>query len=244
MIIAVKMRNVVLCTAGAALLVALTVGVGITSAAGIWAGRPPRRLPVYSVQTDERLAALTFDVCGPRGDIGRITEILQESGTPATFFVTGFWAEGNSETLRGLSQAGHEIGTHGNTHINMARLSSGIIGLELEVSARAISGVTGVRPELFRPPDGGYSDNLITVAEQLGFMTLMGDIDAGAAGGSPEQIAVNVLSRIGKGSIIILKSDSAAAVASLPLIIEGARNMGFGFVSAGKLAGLSGADTV
>ena len=234
-IIAVKLRNVIITVTVAAALIALAAVVGATSASGIWMGRTPRRQAVYSAQSEDRRAALTFDICGTASDAGAVLEVLKRFDTPATFFVTGLWAERNQDGLRSLSDAGMEIGTHGNTHIDMSRLSSNIIGLELETSARAISGVTGAQVELFRPPGGRYSNSLIRTAASLGFLTLMGDVAAAASENSSEQIAVNVLSNIQKGSIIILRLDSAAAAASLPLIIEGARNMGFELTTAGRL---------
>ena len=48
-----------------------------------------RELPIYSVETDEKKVALTFDAAWGNEDTKKILEILAKHNVHATFFMTG-----------------------------------------------------------------------------------------------------------------------------------------------------------
>ena len=52
----------------------------------------------------------------------RLLDLLEESGTRATFFVLGYAAERHPDLIREIHQRGHEIGTHGYGHQFVYRL--------------------------------------------------------------------------------------------------------------------------
>ena len=55
-----------------------------------------REIPVYSVDTEENLTALTFDCAWGADDIPQILDTLKEADVKATFFMVGQWAEKES----------------------------------------------------------------------------------------------------------------------------------------------------
>lgn len=75
--------------AGICLLMALTAFH--EDMAGVFASK--REIPVYSVETDENLAALTFDCAWGADDIPQILDTLKKVDVRATFFMVGQWAE-------------------------------------------------------------------------------------------------------------------------------------------------------
>ena len=129
-----------------------------------------------------------------------------------------------------------EIGTHSNTHPDMAKMSAQDIKLELETSMSLIHDVTGKSVELFRPPFGSYSDTLISTAEALGLYTIQWDVDTlDWKGLSAGDIATRVLDRVQCGSIVLMHNDGEHTLEALPLVLEGLKNKGFTCVTIGDL---------
>ncbi len=220
-----------------ALAVALALGVNHTNAAGVYMGKTTRKLPIYSVETDEKVVALSFDASWGATRTPQILSTVKSYGVCANFFAVGFWAEKYSEELKALSDSGvFEIGTHSNTHPSMSKLSRSKINLELTDSVRIIENITGKKVELFRPPFGDYNDTLIEEAQGLGLYTIQWDVDSlDWKGLSASEIASRVLSRVKNGSIILMHNDGEHTVEALPLIIEGLKNKGYTFTTIGKL---------
>ena len=53
-----------------------------------------KELPIYSVETEKKQVALTFDAVEGNGDTAQILETLKRHDVHATFFLTGGWAAG------------------------------------------------------------------------------------------------------------------------------------------------------
>ena len=68
-----------------------------------------RLLPIYSVETDKKVVALTFDCAWGADDISSIIEILETNEVKATFFTVGDWVKKYPDSVKALSDAGMEI---------------------------------------------------------------------------------------------------------------------------------------
>jgi len=90
---------------------------------------------------------------------------LQE---PATYFVTGKFAETFPETVRNLSLRG-TIGSHSYEHLRMKDLEIERVREDLLASSRAIEAATGTAPVWFRAPFLEFSEPLLKTAAELGF---------------------------------------------------------------------------
>ncbi len=66
-------------------------------------------LPIYSVETDKKQVALTFDCAWGADDIVSIIETLNNNNVKATFFTVGDWVVKNPEAVENLNKAGMEI---------------------------------------------------------------------------------------------------------------------------------------
>ena len=73
----------------------------------------------------------------------------------------GAWVDKYPESVKQLSDAGHRIENHSNTHPHMPQLSLTQMGNELTACNEKIAAVTGRTPTLFRPPYGDYDNNTI-----------------------------------------------------------------------------------
>jgi peptidoglycan/xylan/chitin deacetylase (PgdA/CDA1 family) len=117
--------------------------------------------------------SLMFNVYWGTDEVYRILSILSEYDAKATFFIGGCWADDNVECLKAIYDAGHEIGNHGYFHKDHATLTLQENQREINACNRFIQLSIGVKPTLFAPPSGAYSDNTTTAAINLGMSTVL-----------------------------------------------------------------------
>lgn len=199
-------------------------------------GEGSRLLPIYSVETPEKKVAVTFNCAWSANDIPDILGILEKYEAKATFFILGQWAKDNPDAVEMIAKAGHEIGTHSNTHPDMAKISMEEARQEIFRSCEHIENAGGGKPVLFRAPSGSYSSELVATAAEMGFATIQWDVDSRdwkdkTAGEMVESVTKNVR----KGSIILFHSGKANTVEALPQILEILKNGGYEFVKISDL---------
>lgn len=199
-------------------------------------GEGSRILPIYSVETPEKKVAITFNCAWSAKDIPDILAILEKYEAKASFFILGQWAKDNPDAVKMIAKAGHEIGTHSNTHPDMAKISMDEARQELLRSCEHIENAGGGKAVLFRAPSGSYSSELVKTASEMGFTTIQWDVDSRdwkdkTAGEMVESVTKNV----GKGSIVLFHSGKANTLEALPQILEILKNGGYEFVKVSDL---------
>lgn len=105
--------------------------------------------------------------------VPRVLNLLKEIDLTITFFVVGQDAERseNSAALRSIAAAGHEVGNHSFHHEPWLHLySREEIVREFERSEKAIEGVTGQRTLGFRGPGFSYSETVLQVLSERGYL--------------------------------------------------------------------------
>jgi peptidoglycan/xylan/chitin deacetylase (PgdA/CDA1 family) len=97
-----------------------------------------------------------------------VLELLADARLPATFFVEGLNAEVYPESLRRISDAGHEVGYHAWRHEDWSSLEP---GQERENLARGIAALRalGLEPSGFRPPGGLLNEGTLELLRNAGF---------------------------------------------------------------------------
>ena len=109
-------------------------------------------LPIYKVQTEENKIALTMNCAWNAEDIDKILEVLEENDVKITFFMVGDWIEKYPDAVKKVYDAGHEIGTHSDTHPHVNNLSYEENVKQLENSNDKIESITGTRTNLYITP--------------------------------------------------------------------------------------------
>ena len=138
-----------------------------------------KELPIYSVDTNEKKIAISFDAAWGAERTDELLSILRERNIKTTFFLVGIWVDKYPEKVQEIARAGHEIGNHSTTHPHMSKLSSEQIKNELETTQRKIEELAGDRAvKLFRPPFGDYNDTLILTCRNLGYYPIQWDVDS------------------------------------------------------------------
>lgn len=231
-----KIKGVIVCFVAAVVICALSLSAYYSGAYAVWFGASPRKLPVYSVGTDSKVVALSFDCAWGVEHTDDILAALEREGVPATWFMVQFWVEKYPEYVQKIDAAGHEIGTHSATHSYMSKLSAEEVRAELSASSQAITSVTGKQVELFRPPYGDYNDALVSAAEEQGLFVIQWDVDSlDWKDLSAADIAGRVLQRVQPGSIILMHNNGLHTAESLPAIISALKVRGYSFSTIGAM---------
>ena len=75
-----------------------------------------KELPVYSVERDDHVIAVTFDASWGADNTPKLLDILDEYDAKCTFFLVGLWVDKYPDMVQAIVERGHEIGNHGYTH--------------------------------------------------------------------------------------------------------------------------------
>jgi len=145
----------------------------------------PRELPIYSVNMPEKQMALTINCAWDDSDVDQLLRILEDRNIKATFFIVGDWCDKYPDAVRKLADAGHELGSHSDTHPDMARQTREQITAELNASRRKIEDVSGREIHLFRPPSGSYNNLVVSAARALGWEVIQWSNDIGYTNSNP-----------------------------------------------------------
>ena len=195
-----------------------------------------RSLPIYSVAREEKKIAISFDCAWGTEHTDAILKALDQNDVRCTFFMVEFWTEKYPEYVKKIDEAGHEIGTHSKTHPYMSKLSEAEIRAELSSSSEAITAVTGMKVDLFRPPYGDYDNLVIDTAKSMGIYSIQWDVDSlDWKDLSATDIAMRIINGVKPGSIILCHNNGLHTAEALPLIFSTLQNRGYEFVPIGEL---------
>ena len=117
--------------------------------------------------------ALTFDD-GPNPVwTPRLLDLLSRRGVRATFFLVGSRAQAEPDLVRQIAAAGHLIGNHSWTHLNLALAPAHRIEEQLSRSSDTLAQITGAPPRFFRPPFGARRPETLRIARRLGLVPVL-----------------------------------------------------------------------
>ena len=137
-----------------------------------------RQLPIYCVQRDQKMLAISFDAAWGNEDTQQLIDILGKYNVKATFFVVGDWVD----KYPGVRQGPPRCRPRGDEPLQLPRPHVSALqrgdrrrcgGLQRQIEA-----VTGVRPTLIRPPYGEYDNNVITSIRSIGMEPIQWDVDS------------------------------------------------------------------
>ena len=197
----------------------------------VGAAATQRQLPIYCVQRDQKLVSISFDAAWGNEDTQELIDILEKYKVKATFFVVGEWVDKYPESVKALSDAGHEVMNHSNTHAHYPLLSADEVVKDLNACNDKIEKVTGVRPTLVRLPYGDYDDNSINAVRSIGMEPVQWDVDSlDWKDLSAAEITKRVTSKVQPGSIVLFHNAALHTPEALPDILRTLLQDGYTFV--------------
>lgn len=217
--------------------------------------------PVSHGPRDRRRIALTFDAdltgfMAAELDSGRVRSFdnsavideLQASGTPATFFLTGLWANRYPrETRRLLSTPQFEVGSHSYAHIAFRRPCFGLgllpvrqMAADVRASEQVLRAFGLPFSRRFRFPGGCFDSLALREVSRTGVQVVGYDVASGDAfGTSVTRIVRQTLSAVRPGSIVVFHinggNTAPLTAKALPAILVGIRRLGLQPVTVSRL---------
>ncbi len=158
-------------------LAAAAMFAAVNAPAAVGAAAAKRQLPIYCVQRDQKMISISFDAAWGNEDTQQLIDILAKYNVKATFFVVGDWVDKYPESVKALSDAGHEVMNHSNHHDHFSKLSREEIIADVNACNDKIEAITGVRPTLIRPPYGEYDDNAVSAIRSMGMEPIQWDVE-------------------------------------------------------------------
>lgn len=195
-------------------------------------------LPIYSVDTEEKVVSITFDAAWGDEDLDEILGILDAHNCKAAFFVTGDWASRYPDAIEKIHKYGHDIGNHGANHKHMTSLSQSEMLEEIEGCHNIVKSITGVDMTLFRAPYGDYNESVILAAKSEGYSTVQWDVDSlDWKDYGVDAIIDRVCNHkeLKNGSIILLHNGSKYTAQALDELLTKLENEGYTFAPLSKL---------
>lgn len=188
-------------------------------------------LPIYSVETQDKKVALTFDCAWGADDISSIISTLEKNDVSATFFCVGTWIDKFPDAIRKLNNAGMEIGNHSNSHKHVNKMSFGENLEDMTKCNDKIESITGEKVKYYRGPYGEYNNTVISVANELNMNVIQWNIDTlDYEGKTAEEMCERIKKKIRNGSIILMHNDTKYTAVGLQQIIDTIKEEGYEIV--------------
>ncbi len=195
-----------------------------------------RKLPIYSVDTQEKKIAITFDAAWTNQDTDTLIEILKKHNATATFFIVGDWASKFPESVKAFYDAGHTIANHSDTHKAFSKCSRKEIKKEIFDCNEKLEGIIGEKITLVRAPSGDYTNQSIEVATDMDMLTIQWNCDSlDYTKLSVDEIVNRVVNGVSNGSIVLFHNGVDNTAPALDIILTELTKQGYSFVSVNDL---------
>jgi peptidoglycan/xylan/chitin deacetylase (PgdA/CDA1 family) len=215
---------------------------------------------LWSVDTEQRLAAITFDDGPTPVFTPQALQVLAAARVPATFFMIGKLVASYPSIAKSVVAAGHEVGNHPWSHVSAPTISDSRNVDEIDRTNEIILTTVGVTPAWYRPPRGMLVGAAVRRAHEQGQAVAMWSVTRGpgSIGDSDQKgVADHLIDAIHPGAIIDLHDGVGASafggtggysaslvrrreaeLHALPSVIDAWKAAGYRFVTLSELAAL------
>ena len=248
-----RKRDLILLFSAIGMAAVLALGVFLNSSlpTGSWGlhfreeGTPPLasagadQLKAYDAayigNTSDPVIYLTFDAGYENGSTEKILDALKKHQVRAAFFLVGNYLEKNPDLVRRMVKEGHIVGNHTMHHYDMSKISDKeTFRAELSDLEALYKDVTGEEmPKYYRPPQGIYSQENLSMAQELGYKTVFWSLAYvdwnNDSQPTKEQAFSKLLPRIHNGAVVLLHSTSKTNAEILDELLTKWKEMGYRF---------------
>ncbi|TML38918.1 MAG: polysaccharide deacetylase family protein [Actinobacteria bacterium] len=190
--------------------------------------------PTPAAPERANVVALTFDD-GPSPQwTPQVLQILLDEGVKGTFCTVGYATQHYPGLVKLERQRGNAACDHTLHHIvTLASRPRSQIHDEIFGQADKLQDVLQESPQLYRPPGGSLSPDVISVAHERGLRVLLWDVDPHDYERPPAPVILQrILDRVRPGSVILMHDgggDRSQTVAMLRPLIDQLKARGFSF---------------
>jgi peptidoglycan/xylan/chitin deacetylase (PgdA/CDA1 family) len=206
----------------------------------------PRSVTISRGLATRRVVHLSFDAGADRGYAESILDTLAEQGVPASFGMTGRWAQAHPALIQRMAAEGHQLINHTWDHRSFTGLSDrrgrqnlAEIHQQLERTEALLVEMTGQSTKpFFRPPYGDYDNAALEATYSAGYAyNTMWTVDSFGWRRIPVADIVARSLRLAEPGAIILMHVGIESLdgPALPTLIGRLREQGYGMVSMADL---------
>ena len=156
-----------------------------------------------------------------------ILNVFEKYNVKTTFFVGGVWVEKNQQLLKKISDAGHEIASHGYNHKEHGKLDFEQNYEEMKKTHELVKQILGEDMTLFAPPGGSYNKFTVAAANEMNYKCIMWTRDTIDWRDQNAELIYKRATNDMHGGDLVLMHPKAKTLESLPRIIEYAVSNGF-----------------
>ncbi|MDF2569589.1 MAG: pgdA 1 [Sporomusa sp.] len=192
---------------------------------------------IRKVPTTHKVVAITIDDGPHYKTTPEILMVLKEKKAKVTFFVLGANAEAHPEIVAQAVMDGHEIASHAYSHKRLNRITAAEVVNEFERLETVLEPIAP-KPTMFRPPDGAYNDEIVRLAGERGYTTVLWSVDTGDWRLLPvEKVVKTTINNVKPGSIILMHDGQypLPTPQAIALIIDNLSSQGYQFVTVSEL---------
>ena len=188
----------------------------------------------YSGNEESNNVSLMINVYWGDEYLDGMLNILKEKGAQVTFFVGGTWAAKNEDMLKRIVSDGHELGNHAYSHKDCDKLSKDKFVDEISKTHDIVKAYCGVSMNLFAPPSGAFDEDVVSVAGELGYKTIMWSKDTIDWRDQDVKLIKTRATKDSGGGDLILMHPTQATLNALGEIIDYYQSNGFNLVAVSK----------
>ncbi len=161
----------------------------------------------WSVTTEAKVLALTFDDGPTTQFTPKVLDVLRRYSVPANFFCIGELVVRHPDIVRRMVAEGHEVGNHTFDHYSAAIQTPSDVRRTVERGAAALVGATGEPSRWFRPVKGHITGALIESAAAMGHEIAMWSVSRDPGVGTRDDdvdgVRRNYVEGVHEGAVVI-----------------------------------------
>ena len=177
--------------------------------------------------------ALTYDDGPDPVYTEELLAVLEAENVRATFFLLGQEIAGQEETVKKMYAAGHILGNHTYSHVDLLGLSEWEALEQLRKTNEVIAACTGEYPQYFRPPFGRCSES---INKQISMLMIMWTLDTRDWECQDTGVIVeNIVQNVKENDIILMHDGYETTVEATRQVIPILKEQGYTFVTVEEL---------
>lgn len=180
-------------------------------------------------EADVKKIAITFDDGPHPSYTAQLLDGLEERGIVATFFVTGEHAELHPDIIKRMQEAGHLIGNHTYSHIQLTKSNREKFREELIKTNEILKEITGEEVQYVRPPYGSWDKSFEKELNMFPVLWTVDPLDWSSTNVS--RITEKIVSRTGENDIILMHDYYDTSVTAALKAIDRLLEEGYTFVT-------------
>lgn len=215
----------------------VSVGGGSTPVSLLLSGddqaRKQTEIERQKEDTAVKKIALTYDDGPDPVYTEELLAVLEAENVRATFFLLGQEIAGQEEIVKKMYDAGHILGNHTYSHVDLLGLSEWEALEQLRKTNEVIAACTGEYPQYFRPPFGRCSES---INKQISMLMIMWTLDTRDWECQDTGVIVeNIVQNVKENDIILMHDGYETTVEATRQVIPILKERGYTFVTVEEL---------